>query len=82
MSNSFIYLLTFSLHFFYSADADYPDYKDDGASDQASRETNNVNIERTNEAPYFRLTAYTEKVKVGETVELKCEVQNTTRKSE
>lgn len=66
------------------ADGDYPDYgdKEDPASDQNSRETNNVNINSNlnNDAPYFRLTEYEEKVNVGERVELKCEVKNAASK--
>lgn len=63
---------------------DYPDYgdKEDPASEQNSRETNNVNINsnNNNDEPYFRVTEYTEKAKVGERVELKCEVKNAARK--
>lgn len=63
---------------------DYPDYEDSPASENAaSRETNSVGINDNNKgAPFFRVTAYTEKVNVGETVELKCEVKNAARKSE
>lgn len=64
---------------------DYPEYEDSPASENtASRETNNVNINtnnNNNDETFFRLTDYTEKVKVGETVKLKCEVKNAACKS-
>lgn len=70
--------ILFVIIFVYLAD-DYPNYKDESAPEQTQHESNNVNM-NGNEVPYFRLSAYTEKVKVGETAELKCEAKNTASK--